>query len=97
MDTRTYPYTAWLLTRNFQPREIELVGPGYVNSAYDRTRSGRNYEVSELFPTRKAAIAFGESKLKALASDLARRVDCLERNWAELGRHKRSRARAVAE
>jgi hypothetical protein len=88
MSTRTYPYTAWLLTRNFQPLEIELVGQGYANSSYDRTQSGRNHHVDELFPTKAAAIACGESKLADLTADLVKRQACLVRRQIELQRHK---------
>lgn len=88
MRNRTYPYRAWLLTRNFQPVEIELVGPGYANSAYDRTLTGRNYHVTELFPTKAAAIVCGEKKLAVLAAALEKRQEGLFKRQIELQRHK---------
>jgi len=88
MSLRIYPYRAWLLTRNFQPLEIELVGPGYANSAYDRTQAGRNYPLDELFASKDAAIACGEGKLDALTAELSRRQACLEKRRVQLQRHK---------
>lgn len=88
MSDRTYPYTAWLLTRNFQLLEVELVDQGFANSAYDRTDKGRNYHVDELFLTKARAIAFGEAKLAALAEELERRQRGLLKRRLELHRCK---------
>lgn len=88
MSDRTYPYRAWLLTRNFQPLEIELVGQGYANSFYDRTQAGRNYHVDELFASKAAAIECGEVKLAGLEAELVKRQACLHKRQMELQRHK---------
>lgn len=88
MSDRTYPYTAWLLTRNFQLLEVELVDQGFANSAYDRTDKGRNYHVDELFLTKARAIAFGEAKLATLAKELERRQRGLLKRRLELQRCK---------
>lgn len=88
MSDRTYPYSAWLLTRNFQLLEVELVGQGFANSAYDRTDKGRNYHVDELFLTKAEAVAFGEAKLAALAGELERRQEGLMKRRLELQRCK---------
>lgn len=97
MSDRNYPYSAWLLTRNFQPLEIELVGPGYGNSTCERTRSGRNYDLAELFASPEAAIACGEERLAVLAQELARRQASLDKRRVALLRHKQIiRSGAVA-
>ncbi|WP_213881890.1 hypothetical protein [Pseudomonas sp. dw_358] len=90
MSDRTYPYTAWLLTRNFQPLEIELVAPGYGTSTRERTQSGRNYELSELFASREAAIACGEERLALLSAELAKRQASLDKRRVALLRHKQA-------
>lgn len=88
MSDRTYPYSAWLLTRNFQLLEVELVGQGFASSAYDRTDRGRNYHVAELFLTKAEAVAFGEAKLEALAWELEKRQEGLLKRRLELQRCK---------
>ncbi|WP_027980599.1 hypothetical protein [gamma proteobacterium L18] len=88
MRERIYPYTAWLLTRSFQPLQIELIGPGYAASGYDRTESGRNYHVDELYPSLAAAIACGEGKLAELAADIAKRQASLDKRRDALARFK---------
>lgn len=88
MSDRTYPYSAWLLTRNFHPMEVELVGPGYADSTCDRTQSGRNYQTNELFQTKAEAIACGERKLAVQVGELAKRKACLLKRKRELQQHK---------
>lgn len=88
MSDRTYPYTAWLLTRNLQLLQVELVDQGFAGSAYDRTESGRNYPVDRLFASKASAIACAETKLDELADELARRQTSLHQRQAELQRHK---------
>ncbi|MDE1164878.1 MAG: hypothetical protein PW845_05675 [Pseudomonas sp.] len=84
MLQRTYPYTAWLLTRSFQLQEIELVARGFSSDAFDRTENGRNYPVCELYGSREAALAEGEKKLAELAADIAKRQANLKRRRNEL-------------
>lgn len=88
MRGRTYPYKAWLLTRNYEPVEVELVGLGYIDSTHDCTHSGRNHPMDELFPTKDAAIAHAEDKLAAMADHLAKRQAWLYQRQTELQRHK---------
>ena len=88
MNDRTYPYRAWLLTREYQPLEIELVGRGYIDSAHDRTESGRNHPIGDLFPTKAAAVADGEQKLAALAVELARKLAHVRKRRLVLERHR---------
>ncbi|WP_159985334.1 hypothetical protein [Pseudomonas sp. Irchel 3E13] len=52
MQQRTYPYVAWRLTRTFQVVKVELVAGGIYGSAYDRTETGHNYPISELYPSK---------------------------------------------
>ena len=88
MSERTYPYKAWLLTRSFQPLEIELVARGYIGSAYDCTEAGRNYHIKDLYPSKEAVIAYGERRLAELAEELAKQNLNLEKRRCELLRHK---------
>lgn len=90
MNERTYPYKAWLLTRSFEPKEVELVARGFTSSVYDRTHSGRNYHIDELHPSLEAAIACGESRLVELTEELSRRLSTLEKRRDQLQRFKPS-------
>lgn len=84
MQQRTYPYIAWRLTRTFQVLQVELVAGGIYGSGYDRTHSGHNYPVSELYPSKDDAIAEGERRLQALEAEIARRQANLDRRRREL-------------
>lgn len=88
MRSRIYPYTAWLLTRNYEPVEVELVGQGYLDSTHDRTDAGRNLHVNELFSTKDAAIAHAENKLAEMAENLIKRQAWLQRCQTGLQRYK---------
>lgn len=84
MKQRAYPYVAWRLTRAFQIVQVELVAGGIYGSGYDRTETGHNYPVSELYTSKDDAIAEGERRLDKVAADLARRHASWERKRREL-------------
>ena len=84
MQQRTYPYVAWRLTRTFQVVKVELVAGGIYGSAYDRTETGHNFPISELYPSKDEAIAEGERRLEILAADIAKRQANWERRRREL-------------
>lgn len=87
MSARTYPYKAWTLQPSFKPVEVELVKPYSDYGLYlrfDCTSKGKPYSISELHPTKEAAIAAGREKVKEQQADLAKRQERLNKRIAAL-------------
>lgn len=60
--SRTYPFTAYVLTPSMGIRKVEIVKPGWLHGNH-KTVSGSVYGDSRLYDTPQAAIAAGRAKL----------------------------------
>lgn len=81
--SRTYPFNAWVLTRDYEPKKIELVKPGRLLDRHE-TATGRMFPEPELFSSKKSAIADGwrrvgiqERAIKESTARLAKRKETL--------------------
>ena len=72
MTERTYPYQGWVLTPAFKPKKVTLTARyGYASQDYgDLTDSSKLYALSEIFPSKEAAIAGGWARVHAQQSKL---------------------------
>lgn len=80
---RSYPYTAWLLTRTFAVVEVELVGTT-GSGQHERTAKGKWYLPDCLFESREQAIEHGRLRIDAAKAEIARRIAALDENIATL-------------
>jgi hypothetical protein len=77
MNERTYPYNAWVLTPSFKPKEVELVKPyrAFGGQDYgDLTETGKMYGVTEMFPTKRAAVQEGWRRVDKQKADLDKKL-----------------------
>lgn len=77
MNERTYPYTAWVLTPSFKPKEVTLVRHymAFGGQDYgDLTESGKMYGVTEMFPTKRAAVDEGWRRVGKQKADLDKKL-----------------------
>lgn len=63
MSTRTYPFTAYVLTPAMRVEKVELMRKCFWRSGYHETAIGKLYRDSELHGTTQEAIAAGRAKL----------------------------------
>ena len=65
MTKRAYPYTAWKLTPLFQLKEITLTSI-YRHSYqdWDIDMNGTSHHISDIHPSREAAIAWGRERVE---------------------------------
>lgn len=67
--SKSYPFTAWVLTKDFIPKQIELVRPGNysgVQNGRHATAGGRTYLEPELHQSKRAVIALGWRRIEAI-------------------------------
>jgi len=84
-NARTYPYTAWVLTRSFVVVEVEVVGPT-ADGQNERSIKGKWYAPDTLFASHDAAVEAGRARIETARADIARRVAVLEEKSALLDR-----------
>ena len=84
-NTRSYPYTAWVLTRSFVVLEVELVGPT-ADGQNDRSIKGKWYAPDSLFDSHDAAVEAGRSRIEQARAEIARKSAVLEEKSALLDR-----------
>jgi hypothetical protein len=82
---RTYPYTAWVLTRSFAVVEVELAGPT-ADGQHERTIKGKWYAPDVLFESHEAAVEEGRARIETARLEIARRAAVLEEKSALLDR-----------
>ena len=83
MNARTYPYTAWVLTRSFVVVEVELVGPT-ADGQHERSAKGKWYTPDSLFQSHEAAVEAGRARIETARAEIARRAAVLEEKSALL-------------
>lgn len=82
MSPRTYPYTAWVLTPSFKPKQVTLIraySSFRQNDYGDMTKLGKCYATSEIHASIEGAISFGRESLKRQRLDLNKRLG----NWSK--------------
>jgi hypothetical protein len=82
MSARTYPYTAWVLTPSFKPKQVTLIRAysSYAGNDYgDFTEAGKLYGTSEIHASIEDAISFGRESLKRQRLDLNKKLG----NWSK--------------
>ena len=72
MTSTVFPYKGWVLSPSFKPVERTIVGPSY-SPRWHTTESGKQYHISDIFPTKEAAIADGRIKIAAQMADVKKR------------------------
>jgi len=85
VNARTYPYTAWVLTRSFVVLEVELVAQS-ADGQNERSAKGKWYAPDTLFQSPDAAVDEGRSRIQAARAEIARRAAVLEEKSALLDR-----------
>lgn len=85
LKARTYPYTAWVLTRSFVVLEVELIGPT-ADGLNERSAKGKWYAPDTLFHSHAAAVSAGRMRIEAARAEIARRAAVLEEKSALLDR-----------
>lgn len=90
---QTFPYQAWTLTPSLKVIERTIVGSAWGElSAFPEYRGwhkvygGRMYHTSQLFPSRKAAIAEGRKRLETLEAKLTAATALLAKKRANLAK-----------
>lgn len=83
LNERSYPYTAWVLTRSFVVLEVELAGPT-ADGQYERTIKGKWYSPDTLFESYEAAVEAGRARIDMARAEIARRAAVLEEKSALL-------------
>lgn len=83
MNARTYPYTAWVLTRSFVVVEVELVGRT-GDGQHERSAKGKWYAPDTLFQSHAAAVEAGRTRIETARAEIARRAAALEEKSALL-------------
>ncbi|HEY0286873.1 MAG TPA: hypothetical protein VGC62_07660 [Pseudomonas sp.] len=83
MSGQTYPYTAWVLTRNFAVIEVQLVGRT-GDGQHERTLKGKWYTPDALFKTHEDAIQAGRARIRIARAEIARKAAVLEERSASL-------------
>lgn len=85
LNTRIYPYTAWVLTRSFVVVEVEVVGPT-ADGQNERSIKGKWYAADTLFSSHDAAVEAGRARIETARAEIARRAAVLEEKSALLDR-----------
>lgn len=83
LNERTYPYTAWVLTRSFVVLEVELAGRT-ADGQFERTIKGKWYAPDALFSSHEAAVEAGRARIDMARAEIARRAAMLEEKSALL-------------
>ncbi|MFU5132662.1 hypothetical protein ACM751_16290 [Pseudomonas aeruginosa] len=89
MSTK-YPYTAWVLKPSFKPVETtftENYSDSTIYGKWDKSESGKPYNVKNIFPTKAAAIAHANNELERLQADIDKRQATLDKRKAEVAKH----------
>lgn len=87
MSEKEYPFKAWVLTPSFAPKEIELVEGSTTVAGYHITASNKYYHESQLFETKRNAVADGWIKISEQQSALDKRVQGIAKKKATLTKH----------
>lgn len=87
MSEKEYPFKAWVLMPSFAPKEIELVEGSATVAGYHITASNKYYHESQLFESKRAAIANGWSRIDELQAALEKRAESISKKKSSLTRH----------
>ena len=85
MSTRSYPFSAWVLTKNFEPVRVELVRLAGIDK--HETARGRRYSNPALHVCKKSAVHWARRTLVRQEQHLKERAEQLERRKLELAKH----------
>lgn len=91
MSEYSFPYTAWVLTPSFIPKQVELVEAAYYND-WHSTKNRKSYHISDLFIEKKNAIEAGWRRLDEQESALRKRADAINKKKANLTKHSQVQA-----
>lgn len=89
-ESRIYPRQVWVLQPSMKPIEVTVV-KGY--SSWNRvdygdiTEKGKIYPLSDIFPTKDAAIQAGRDACKKAQADIDKRIENLRKKLAQLDKH----------
>ena len=98
-ESKSYPYTGWVLTPSFVPKEVVLTRPYGTWSGggcWDATDSGKSYHVEEIYATKAGAIDHGFALLDKQQADLAKRQSVLDKRRLNLQKAKGAAPRTQA-
>ena len=85
MSTRSYPFSAWVLTKDFELIKVELVRLGSFSKHV--TAGDRRYSDAELHGCKKRAVLWARRAVEKHEQHLKERADQLERRKLELAKH----------
>ena len=86
MLDKAVPFSAWILTPGFAPKEVEIVEAGYY-AGYYTTAARKHYFHSDLYTSKAEAIEAGWRKLDDQMNALQKRADAVARKKAVLTKH----------
>lgn len=89
--TQKFPYIGWVLMPSFAPKQVEFVS--HTNyAAFDEQwhlpANGRGYKVSEIYPSRDAAIEAGYKRLAKQQADLGKKQVAINKRRATLDKEQ---------
>jgi hypothetical protein len=85
MSTRSYPFSAWALTKDYEPIKVELVRLGPFSKHV--TARGRCLSDPELHGCKKRAVLWARRAVEKQEQYLKERGEQLERRKLELAKH----------
>lgn len=88
--SRTYPFTAYVLTPAMQVKKVELVECGRYTKSLHFTARGHSYCDGSLHDTPQSAISAGHAKLAAQRSKLQVQQANIEKRAANLAKAEAS-------
>lgn len=84
-----FPYNAWVLQPSFKPKEVTFTEKHWYGDRRHRSGTGKVYPVSEIYPTKQAAIAAGREQLEKQREDLLKRQERIDKRAAALDKAER--------
>jgi hypothetical protein len=81
-----FPYNAWVLQPSFKPKEVTLTEKNWYGGQYHLSDTGKVYLLSEIYPTKQAAIVAGREQLEKQREDLNKRQERIDKRAAALDR-----------
>lgn len=86
MFDKAVPFSAWVLTPGFAPKEIEIVVAGYY-AGYYTTAARKHYFHTDLYTSKREAIEAGWRKLDEQMNALRKREAAIIKKKATLTKH----------
>lgn len=83
---KAVPFSAWVLTPGFAPKEVEIVEAGHY-AGYYTTAAKKHYFHTDLYTSKREAIEAGWKKLDGQMNVLQKRADAIVKKKSTLTKH----------